>query len=96
MTVTTRQVDAAELGEIVDGPAPRPSVKVRRRFHRLALVAAISVRRWRIHRTFPGIAGSCLVSAAAGGITNYAFPGIGLWAGLGVAGFFCLVIDNRM
>ena len=49
-----------------------------------------------LHPAVPGFAGAGLVSAAAGGIANYCWHGIGVWVGLGVTGLFCLRIDGRM
>lgn len=50
---------------------------------------AAKVRAHRFTLAVPGLAGMALISASAG-------LRFGVWAGLGVAGIFCLRIDARL
>jgi hypothetical protein len=56
---------------------------------RQAHSAVVRARAWRLHAAVPAVTGAGLVSAAAA-------LRFGLWAGLAVAGVFCLRFDARM
>lgn len=75
--------------------ATREMPRIRRR--RLAMLWVVGkagrgyvlAREWRVHLAAPGIAGAALVSAGVA-------LRFGVWAGLIVAGAFCLRLDARI
>jgi len=80
----------------LDGEAATRDIpKISKR--RLALLWAVGkagrvyvlAREWRVHLAAPGVAGAGLISSGVA-------LKFGVWAGLIVAGAFCLRLDSRM